>query len=225
MMTNLFSIFDPATSNSLSLNWTSMLMIMVMMYPMYWVIPNNLNMFLMKTMNILHKEIKMTLGKSSPLGTSIFMITLFMFIITNNSLGMLPYIFTASSHMSMTLAMALPLWISLMVFGWFNKTIDMLAHLVPQGTPTPLMMFMVLIETISNLIRPLTLAVRLTANMIAGHLLMTLVGSQAAVSTSISLMGVMNAFILLTVLEVAVTIIQAYVFVILMTLYMSEVHH
>jgi F-type H+-transporting ATPase subunit a len=101
----------------------------------------------------------------------------------------------------------------------------MLAHLVPQGTPAILMMFIVLIETIRNIIRPLTLAVRLTANIIAGHLLITLIGNQAAVRSIITLLGVINAFILLTILEMAVAFIQAYVFAVLLTLYVNEIHH
>nr|YP_001798510.1 ATP synthase F0 subunit 6 [Sminthurus viridis]ABS82046.1 ATP synthase F0 subunit 6 [Sminthurus viridis] len=225
MMTNLFSIFDPSTSMGTSLNWSSMFIILLMLFPCYWAIPSNINMFFSNIVSVLHKEIKITLGKTTPLGTSLFLISILIFIMHNNVMGLLPYIFTASSHMTMTLTLALPFWMSLMLFGWINSAVNMLAHLVPQGTPAMLMMFMVLIETISNMIRPLTLAVRLTANMIAGHLLMTLIGNQAAVSSMITLLGVMNAFILLTILEMAVAFIQAYVFAVLLTLYVNEIHH
>lgn len=225
MITNLFSIFDPSTSIGMSLNWASIFIIFFIVFPCYWLIPSNINIIFSNIINILHKEIKVTLGKTTPLGTSLFLISILIFIMHNNVMGLLPYIFTASSHMTITLTLALPFWASLMLFGWINSAINMLAHLVPQGTPAILIIFMVLIETIRNIIRPLTLAVRLTANIIAGHLLITLIGNQAAVRSLITLLGVINAFVLLTILEIAVAFIQAYVFAVLLTLYVNEIHH
>lgn len=99
----------------------------------------------------------------------------------------------------------------------------MLAHLVPLGTPTVLIPFMVLIETISNVIRPGTLAVRLAANMIAGHLLLVLLGNQGVVVSSYILGILLFVQILLLTLESAVAVIQAYVFAVLSTLYSREV--
>jgi len=99
----------------------------------------------------------------------------------------------------------------------------MFAHLTPQSTPTPLMPFIVLIETISRIIRPVTLAIRLIANIIAGHLLLTLLGNQAvATSFTIISLVVLTQFALLT-LELAVSVIQAYVFSVLLTLYTREI--
>lgn len=99
----------------------------------------------------------------------------------------------------------------------------MFAHLVPQSTPGALMPFIVVIESISNLIRPGTLAVRLAANIIAGHLLITLLGNQTTVA-GISIISVLLAVqILLLILECAVATIQAYVFAVLSTLYSSEI--
>ena len=100
----------------------------------------------------------------------------------------------------------------------------MFAHLVPQGTPGPLIPFIVLIETIRNVIRPGTLAVRLAANIIAGHLLLTLLGSTGP-SLSISLVTLLLiSQILLLTLEAAVAVIQSYVFAVLRTLYAREVN-
>jgi F-type H+-transporting ATPase subunit a len=99
----------------------------------------------------------------------------------------------------------------------------MLAHLVPLGTPSVLMPFIVLIETIRNVIRPGTLAVRLAANIIAGHLLLVLLGNQG-VGASISILSVVVFVqILLLLLESAVAVIQSYVFAVLATLYSREV--
>lgn len=111
-----------------------------------------------------------------------------------------------------------------MIYGWVNHTIYMFAHLVPQGTPGPLLMFMVIIESIRNVIRPLTLSVRLGANMIAGHLLLTLLGGQAGV-VGLRSFFVIRGQLMMLVLEVAVAFIQAYVFVTLMTLYFGEVNY
>jgi F-type H+-transporting ATPase subunit a len=100
----------------------------------------------------------------------------------------------------------------------------MFAHLVPQGTPAVLIPFMVCIETISNVIRPGTLAVRLAANIIAGHLLITLMGNTGP-GLAIRLVGLLLiGQIALLMLESAVAIIQSYVFAVLRTLYSSEVN-
>jgi len=95
--------------------------------------------------------------------------------------------------------------------------------MVPSGTPGALMPFMVLIETIRNLIRPITLSVRLIANIVAGHLLITLLGNQTAIASNIILARLIVTQILLLTLETAVAIIQSYVFAVLSTLYSREV--
>jgi F-type H+-transporting ATPase subunit a len=99
----------------------------------------------------------------------------------------------------------------------------MFQHLVPQGTPSILIPFIVLIESIRNVIRPGTLAVRLSANIIAGHLIISLLGNQVANSENSILILLIFIQILLIILETAVAVIQAYVFATLSTLYCSEV--
>nr|YP_010576271.1 ATP synthase F0 subunit 6 [Stilicoderus aquilinus]UZN43808.1 ATP synthase F0 subunit 6 [Stilicoderus aquilinus] len=223
MMTNLFSSFDPSTSFNLSLNWLSTLLGMVIIPSMFWLIPSRWNFLWIKITMTLHNEFKILIGDSIK-GSTLIFISLFSFIVFNNFLGLFPYIFTSSSHLILTLSLALPLWLSFMIYGWFNNTIHMFAHLVPQGTPPILMPFMVCIETISNIIRPGTLAVRLAANMIAGHLLMTLLGNTGSMLSMIMINILIFTQILLLILESAVAIIQSYVFAILSTLYSSEVN-
>nr|APX40373.1 ATP synthase F0 subunit 6 [Longitarsus nigrocillus] len=224
MMMNLFSSFDPVSTMNLSLNWLSTLIGLFLIPPMFWIIPSRLSMLWMKIMFILHKELKVLLGNFKSQGSTLIFISLFSFILYNNFLGLFPYIFTSSSHMIMTLSLSLPLWLSFMIYGWMNNTIHMLAHLVPQGTPPILMPFMVCIETISNIIRPGTLAIRLSANMIAGHLLMTLLGNTGSSMSMITLNILIIVQILLLTLETAVSLIQSYVFAVLSTLYSSEVN-
>nr|YP_009127945.1 ATP synthase F0 subunit 6 [Umalia orientalis]AJF14602.1 ATPase6 [Umalia orientalis] len=224
MMTNLFSIFDPSSSFfNLSMNWMSTILGLLFMPFLYWASPSRWSLLWSKIIFTLHKEFKALLS-SSHIGSTILFISIFSLIVFNNSLGLLPYVFTSSSHMVMTLSLSLPLWITLMTFGWINHTQHMFAHLVPQGTPAALMPFMVLIETISNIIRPGTLAIRLAANMIAGHLLLTLLGGTGP-SLSLSILTILIfSQILLLILESAVAIIQSYVFAVLSTLYTSEIN-
>nr|UJG45556.1 ATP synthase F0 subunit 6 [Agabus paludosus] len=225
MMTNLFSTFDPTTNIfNLSLNWLSTMMGLMMIPMTFWFIPSRLNMIWINIITTLHKEFKTLLGSFNQKGSTFIFISLFSFILFNNFMGLFPYIYTSSSHMSMTLSLALPLWLSFMIFGWINNTQHMFAHLVPQGTPPILMPFMVCIETISNMIRPGTLAVRLAANMIAGHLLLTLLGNTGPMMNSLMINLLIITQLLLLMLEFAVSIIQSYVFAILSTLYSSEVN-
>nr|YP_010487100.1 ATP synthase F0 subunit 6 [Eupatorus hardwickei]UWI70884.1 ATP synthase F0 subunit 6 [Eupatorus hardwickei] len=223
MMTNLFSSFDPTASLNLSLNWLSTFLGILLIPSSYWLIPSRYNFMWIKIIMTLHYEFKTLIGPKIK-GSTLIFISLFSMILFNNFLGLFPYIFTSTSHMVLTLTLALPLWLSFMIYGWTNHTMHMFAHLVPQGTPPALMAFMVLIETISNLIRPGTLAIRLSANMIAGHLLMTLLGNTGSNLSLILLNFLLLTQILLIVLESAVAIIQSYVFAILSTLYSSEVN-
>uniref|UniRef100_A0AAU7LK41 ATP synthase subunit a n=1 Tax=Thalassa montezumae TaxID=3129753 RepID=A0AAU7LK41_9CUCU len=221
MMMNLFSSFDPSTNFNFSLNWLSSMIGILLIPSLYWFIPNRLNILIYSISIALHKEFKILTKNNS---STLIFISLMFFILMNNFLGLFPYIFTSTSHLVFTFSMALPLWLSFMMFGWFKNTYHMLAHLVPQGTPSILMPFMVCIETVSNLIRPGTLAVRLMANMMAGHLLMTLLGNTGPMLTYlISILILIQ--ILLIILESAVAMIQAYVFTVLSTLYSSEVKY
>nr|YP_010446963.1 ATP synthase F0 subunit 6 [Chyliza chikuni]UTM10328.1 ATP synthase F0 subunit 6 [Chyliza chikuni] len=225
MMTNLFSVFDPSSSIfNISLNWMSVLLGVLLIPSMFWLLPSR-HHILWNTLTLtLHKEFKTLLMPHGHNGSTFIFISLFSLILFNNFMGLFPYIFTSTSHLTLTLTLALPLWISFMMYGWINHTQHMFAHLVPQGTPAILMPFMVCIETISNVIRPGTLAVRLTANMIAGHLLLTLLGNTGPNLSSMLIGFLLITQIALLVLESAVAMIQSYVFAVLSTLYSSEVN-
>nr|WPW47390.1 ATP synthase F0 subunit 6 [Asclepios apicalis] len=223
MMTNLFSTFDPSTSMYYSMNWLSTFIILLLMPYPFWLMKSRHGTMIQMIYNNLHQEFKTLLFKSN--GLTLMMTSIFMFILINNMMGLLPYIFTSSSHLVFSLALSLPLWISIMLFGWINKTQHMFSHLIPSGTPAMLMPFMVCIETISNIIRPGSLAVRLTANMIAGHLLMSLLGNNTTSAQNMMIIALMSIQIILMLFETAVAVIQAYVFSILTTLYSSEVNY
>nr|YP_010490374.1 ATP synthase F0 subunit 6 [Calantica studeri]UWM12860.1 ATP synthase F0 subunit 6 [Calantica studeri] len=220
-MTNLFSSFDPMSSTfATQMNWLSTLLFLLILFPMFWMtsskpfmIYNEISLYITKELFPLFKSYK----------NIILFNTLFLFILINNLFGLMPYTFTSTAHIALTLSMALTIWLTFMIYGWVNNTNHMFAHLVPLGTPIILMPFMVIIETISNMIRPVTLSIRLAANLTAGHLLLILLG-QSMVNMSIFIvMTVTMAQLTLLILEAAVAVIQSYVFTTLSTLYASEV--
>lgn len=225
MITNLFSIFDPSTKLfiiNLSINWRSIIFILLILPNIYWLIPNNLNLIYNKLLNILFNEFKIIVKKKNN-NFNLLFISLFIFILINNFLGLFPYIFTGTRHLAINLTLAFPLWLGIIIYGWVNITNHIFIHLVPQGTPNILIPFIVLIESIRNIIRPITLTIRLTANIIAGHLLLTLLGNIGPKIIILFLPILLITQIILLTLESAVAIIQSYVFSVLITLYAREI--
>uniref|UniRef100_UPI00315C97E1 ATP synthase F0 subunit 6 n=1 Tax=Macrhybopsis aestivalis TaxID=86922 RepID=UPI00315C97E1 len=156
---------------------------------------------------------------------ALMLTSLMMFLITINMLGLLPYTFTPTTQLSLNMGLAVPLWLATVIIGVRNQPTVALGHLLPEGTPIPLIPVLIIIETISLFIRPLALGVRLTANLTAGHLLIQLIAT--AVFVLLPMMptvAILTATVLflLTLLEVAVAMIQAYVFVLLLSLYLQE---
>jgi len=150
---------------------------------------------------------------------------LIVFLLSLNILGLIPYTFTPTTQLSLNIGLAVPLWLATVLIGIRNQPTHALGHFLPEGTPTALIPVLIIIETISLFIRPLALGVRLTANLTAGHLLIHLISSAAFVLLPIIpavaiLTGIL--LLILTILEVAVAIIQAYVFILLLSLYLQE---
>nr|YP_659543.1 ATP synthase F0 subunit 6 [Squalogadus modificatus]BAE96376.1 ATPase subunit 6 [Squalogadus modificatus] len=158
--------------------------------------------------------------KWAPLLTS-----LMIFLLTLNMLGLMPYTFTPTTQLSLNLGIAVPLWLATVIIGMRNQLTHALGHFLPEGTPTLLIPVLIIIETISLFIRPLALGVRLTANLTAGHLLIHLISSASFVlfctMPAVSILTV-ALLLMLTLLEVAVAMIQAYVFILLLSLYLQE---
>lgn len=224
MITNLFSIFDPSTNIfNLPLNWLRIIIGLLIIPRTFWILPNNFNILYFKILNTLYNEFKIIINNKNLNRSIIIFISLFILVIINNFIGLFPYIFTGTRHLILNLTLALPFWLRFLIFGWINKTQHIFTHLVPQGTPNILIPFIVCIETIRNIIRPITLTVRLTANIIAGHLLLTLLGNIGPSIILVFIPILLFIQILLLILESAVAIIQSYVFSVLITLYSSEV--
>lgn len=223
MIRNLFSIFDPSTNIfNLSLNWLRTILGLIFIPTFYWLNPTRIIIIWNIILKTLHLEFKNLIGKNNTNGSTLIFIRIFTLVLFNNFLGIFPYIFTSTSHLCLSLSISLPMWISFIIYGWLNHNEHIFRHLIPQGTPKILIPFMVIIETIRNIIRPGTLAVRLTANIIAGHLLLTLLSRTGInIITRFIWILILIQFLLLT-LESAVAIIQSYVITILATLYSRE---
>lgn len=225
MISNLFSIFDPSTNLfNISLNWLRTILGILFIPYSFWLIPNRHYIFWKFILIKLHNEFKILLKNNYFQGSTFIFISIFSFILFNNFLGLFPYIFTRTSHLTLSLSISLPLWLSFIIYGWINNSNHIFIHIIPQGTPPALIPFIVLIETIRNIIRPGTLAVRLTANIIAGHLLITLLRSTGPNINYYLIRLIIISQILLLILESAVAVIQSYVIAILRTLYSREVN-
>nr|YP_009243324.1 ATP synthase F0 subunit 6 [Regulus regulus]AMR35717.1 ATP synthase F0 subunit 6 [Regulus regulus] len=187
-------------------------------------ITNRLSTLQLWFINLITKQLMIPLNKKGH-KWALILTSLMIFLLLINLLGLLPYTFTPTTQLSMNLALAFPLWLATLLTGLRNQPSASLGHLLPEGTPTLLIPALILIETTSLLIRPLALGVRLTANLTAGHLLIQLISTAttALLSTMpvVSLLTMIVLF-LLTILEVAVAMIQAYVFVLLLSLYLQE---
>ncbi|NP_861494.1 ATP synthase F0 subunit 6 (mitochondrion) [Chrysochloris asiatica] len=187
-------------------------------------IPNRLVSFQQWLISLILKQM-MAMHNIKGRTWSLMLMSLILFIGSTNLLGLLPHSFTPTTQLSMNLGMAIPLWAGAVITGFRHKTKASLAHFLPQGTPIPLIPMLIIIETISLFIQPMALAVRLTANITAGHLLIHLIGGATLVLMSISMPTAIITFIillLLTVLEFAVALIQAYVFTLLVSLYLHD---
>nr|QPN49220.1 ATP synthase F0 subunit 6 [Lycorma delicatula] len=216
MMTSLFSTFDPMTK-LLQSNWIIMMMTTMILPKWYWTKKSRMNMVMKMMEKKLMNEFKLMTHQKEML---IMVMSIFMFIMISNMMGLIPYVFTSTSHLVVSMSIALPSWIMITIYSWKNFTNEMFKHMLPKGTPSAISPMMIMIETTGNLIRPISLAVRLTANMIAGHLLMTLLGNTSSIKMLVFIMPIQMT---LTAFETAISMIQAYVFATLVTLYSSEV--
>ena len=157
-----------------------------------------------------------------------FIFTLFMFVLFCNMVGMLPYSFTVTSHIIVTFILAAIVFIGVTIIGFVKHGIKYLELFVPKGVPLVLLPLIVIIEIISYLSRPISLSVRLFANMMAGHTMLKVFGGFVI---SLGILGgwlPLGFSIALTGLEILVAFLQAYVFAILTCIYLNDalnLHH
>lgn len=224
MITNLFSWFDPISRfYSLQINFIVALLPILFLPHAYWATPSRYFAGFNKILLFVHNRTKtITMGPRK----SVILCRIFLFIRLINLFRLLPYVFCSSSHFTFTLALAIPFWTAAIFYIFTKHFHRTLAHLVPEGSPAAIIFFLVIIELVRLLIRPLTLAVRLAANITAGHLLTTLLNG-ALEHLPHLIHPYLNPLIPfinfpLLILETRVAIIQAVVFVILVALYLGE---
>uniref|UniRef100_A0AAU6W7N9 ATP synthase subunit a n=1 Tax=Cephea cephea TaxID=880218 RepID=A0AAU6W7N9_9CNID len=155
-----------------------------------------------------------------------FVFSMFMLILMLNILGLFPYVFTVGTHMIITFGISLSILVSVTILGLKNFKLDFFSMLMPQGAPMGLAPLLVLIETVSYLSRAVSLGVRLAANLSAGHLLFAILAS-FSYKMLVNDMVILSLFplaimVFITILEIAVAMIQAYVFCLLTVVYLED---
>jgi len=193
-------------------------------------VPGRWQMMVEMTYELVANMVKENVGKEGKAYFP-FIFTLFMFVLGCNLLGMVPYSFTVTSHIIVTFALAAVVFVGVTLIGFFKHGFGFLKLFVPSGTPLWLLPLIVLIELVSYLVRPITLSVRLCANMLAGHLMMKIFAGFVVGLGSLGVLGVFGAVVpftvnvLLTGLEFLVAALQAYVFAILTCIYLNDALH
>nr|YP_010429273.1 ATP synthase F0 subunit 6 [Cucumaria frondosa]USQ67439.1 ATP synthase F0 subunit 6 [Cucumaria frondosa] len=225
MINSLFSQFTPDTliflplqilASSIAILW------LIILYPTNFFSGNITylwNQIRLEAFKLIFQNVK---NKSAPWISSLSAI--FFLILSINLLGLFPYTFTITSHVSFTYSIAIPLWLSVNILGFYLAFNSRLSHLVPQGTPPFLIPLMVWIETISLIAQPIALGLRLAANLTAGHLLLFLFSSAAWVLSNNLILSSITiiVLILIFILEIGVACIQAYVFTSLINFYLDQ---
>jgi F-type H+-transporting ATPase subunit a len=157
--------------------------------------------------------------------------TLFMFILTVNLIGLLPYMFTVTSHIIVTVSLALVVFLTVVIYGFRKHGLHFLNLFVPKGVPGYILPFVVFIEVFSFFVRPVSHSVRLFANMLAGHITLKVFGGFVTMLGAAGVLGWLGAtvpfalIVALTALELLVAFLQAYVFAILTCIYLNDAIH
>nr|AID54851.1 ATP synthase subunit 6 [Hoplopleura akanezumi] len=216
MMASLMSVFDPSSTLlgvSLPLKALVQLILMAFLLNSIWAIPSGVSALV---------KVIYTWAKS--LGLPFLLCWLFQFILFSNLMGLLPATYTFPSSLQFSLSLSVSLWLGGVIYSITLSVNNVLAHLCPEGVEGLMSIFLVSIELISLLIRPMSLGIRLMANLTAGHMIMALCESgfslqgAGVISSSLSLVSLC----LISLFEIAVAVVQAYIFVNLMSLYWEE---
>jgi len=185
------------------------------------IIPTKIQLLTELSYTLISKMISDTAGsKAKPYFPFVF--SLFMFVLFCNMLGMLPYSFTVTSHIIVTFALAAIIFVGVTIIGFVNHGIKYLKLFIPSGVPLFLLPLIVIIEIISYLSRPVSLSVRLFANMMAGHTMLKVFGGFVI---SLGIIGgwlPLSFTVALTGLEILIAFLQAYVFAILTCIYLND---
>nr|BDQ43869.1 ATP synthase F0 subunit 6 [Amynthas carnosus] len=231
MMPDIFSSFDPYMYNTLfpsnSLFIVMNMTLVLLVQTGYWMINSRQSTFISPLKSTIFTQLSRTFSHQLK-GASSIISSMFIILIMINLMGMIPYTFSTSSHLIFTLALGFPMWLSFILSSGSYSPKKTIAHFLPDGAPDWLNPFLVIIETTSIVVRPLTLSFRLAANMSAGHIVLSLVGIYCASAWFTSTLG--TSMLILTTLgyvlfEFAICLIQAYIFCLLLSLYSDDHAH
>nr|YP_009093866.1 ATP synthase F0 subunit 6 [Marisa cornuarietis]AIT57574.1 ATP synthetase F0 subunit 6 [Marisa cornuarietis] len=230
MLVDIFSSFDDHNQVFMSLYfliWSFSLLVLLLFSSGYWLFSPRWGTVIKTFKDTVSSQIFRSFGIN--LGGFMNLVSgLFLFLIFVNLLGLIPYVFSPTSHLAVSLSLGLPMWACLIFSAIAFNPSSVVAGLLPMGAPAGLNPFLVLIETVSIMVRPITLSVRLSANMSAGHIVLTLIGNyltSALFSISFSMMLLIGIQIFYTIFEFGISLIQAYIFCLLITLYSDEHPH
>ena len=185
------------------------------------IVPTKIQLLAELGYTLISKMISDTAGsKAKPYFSFIF--SLFMFVLFCNMIGMLPYTFTVTGHIIVTFALAAVIFVGVTIIGFVNHGVGYLKLFIPSGVTVFLLPLTVIIEIISYLSRPVSLSVRLFANMMAGHTMLKVFGGFVI---SLGIIGgwlPLSFTVALTALEILIAFLQAYVFAILTCIYLND---
>ena len=157
--------------------------------------------------------------------------SLFMFILVANIVGLIPYTFTVTSHIIITVSLALLVFLTVVIYGFCKNGLRFFKLFVPSGIPIFILPLVVFIEVFSFFLRPISHSVRLFANMLAGHIALKVFASFIPLLAGLGILGLAGAIlplgmvVALTALELLVAFLQAYVFTILTCIYLNDAIH
>nr|YP_009502507.1 ATP synthase F0 subunit 6 [Alasmidonta varicosa]AWV82793.1 ATP synthase F0 subunit 6 [Alasmidonta varicosa] len=228
MLVDIFSSLDAGMQSNFSVSglvWLSGFAGLSIALTGVWVSVSGISVMFFTLIDVVLGLVKSCSGKFFG-GFMLGQVSLFMLIFVVNIFGMIPNVFSPTSHLSLTLVLATMIWFCLVLSGWTYSWKSSASYLVPSGSPTGLIPLLVMIESVSILIRPITLGVRLAANITMGHLMLHVIGEYVVgffyeASFVGSFLGslVMWGYV---IFEFAVSFLQAYVFVLLIGLYSSD---
>lgn len=229
MIVDIFSSFDPATTSIFNFSpllfWIINFVTLAFLHPLFWSSPRQLFWLFSIPTDVINQQSTRT-STSNLKGLTTLLVALYILITIINFIGVIPYVFRTSSHLIFTLSFGLPLWLRLIISSATFRPSTTLASLLPGGAPAWLNPFLILIETVSTLVRPITLSFRLAANISAGHIVLTLIGVyfvyallSANFTSAVFLFLIQAGY---TIFELGICLIQAYIFCLLLSLYTDD---
>lgn len=228
MLIDIFSRFDEQNFTVLKkipIIWIIGIAPLYYVHRTYWISYSRWYLFINKLKGFIIRQAIRTKGATIT-GFNRIIISIFVILIVTNLAGLFPYVFRVTRHLVFAFSFGLPIWLALIISGALFNLKRVIAHFLPRGAPSALNPFLVLVETIRISVRPVTLSIRLTANIRAGHIILGLVG--AYLSSGIFRYSALVILILVIVeifyfiFEVGVSLIQAYIFSLLITLYSDD---